>query len=81
MHLLLKHTSERVLFQLRSSVQGKALSESFALHVGLNHLLTALMPWHSLGKLIPKYSSSWSVDRTFLSVPIEMFIYVLLLGV
>lgn len=81
MHLLLKHTSERDLFQLRSSVQGRTLSGRFALHVGLKNLLTAFMALHSLRKLIPKHSSSWSVDRTFLSFPIEMCTYVLLLGV
>lgn len=75
MNLLLKHTSERDLFQLRSVLQiicpgQDSLSESFALHVDLNRLLSALMPLHSLRKLIPKHSSSWSVDRAFLSVPI-----------
>lgn len=67
---LSKHTSQRDLFQLRSTLQiicsGRtSLPESFALCVGLNYLLTGLMPLHSLRKPIPKHPSSCPVDRAF----------------
>lgn len=82
---LCKHSSQRDLFRLRSTLQiicsgQTSLPETFALCVDLKHLPTALMPLHPLRKLIPKYPSSWSADRAFLFSSIEIHTYVLLLG-